>query len=455
MNIKNKITLLTTFWLICILIGVNLIVYFSFIKIITSNERETLQSKMEHLLEQTTPNELMKPNNSDPLLKYLPENAAIRILDKNSKMVNSASNDEEFVNISPEFVSVTESELYKVSGQQILIVRLPIVSGGQTAGSLEIIEKLDALDGNIHTLVYVLVFSTICALILSIISGLFLSKLILRPISRMIHTMEEIEGSLVFKQIPLKHGQIDELYKMVETFNRMMGRIERSFVKQQQFVSDASHELKTPITIIESYAKMLRRWGMNDEKVQKEAVETIYQESVRMKQLTQHLLNLVLSDDEEKLALQTVDLMELCAHSAKVMRRMYKRDIEIQSEYPQIMISADNNKMKQLLLILLDNALKYSKAAITISLFKDQAGVYIRIKDRGIGIANEELKHVFDRFYRVDRARQRQTGGVGLGLSIAQNIVKMSKGDIKIYSEENVGTVVEVFLPYPPEISQV
>jgi signal transduction histidine kinase len=220
-------------------------------------------------------------------------------------------------------------------------------------------------------------------------------------------------------------------------------------------VSDASHELKTPITIIESYAKMLRRWGMNDEKVQREAIETIYQESVRMKQLTQHLLNLVSSDDGEKLTLQTVDMMELCAHSAKVMRRMYKREIEIQSEYPNILISADNNKMKQLLLIILDNALKYSKTVITISLFKDQAGVYIRIKDRGIGIAEEELKHVFDRFYRVDRARQRKTGGVGLGLSIAQSIVKQSKGDIKIFSEENVGTVVEIFLPYPAEIPEV
>jgi two-component system sensor histidine kinase ArlS len=454
MNIKNKITLLTTFWLICILIGVNLIVYFSFIRIVTSNEKETLQSKMEHLLEQTTPQEIMKPANSAILLKYLPENATIRILDKSSKIINSAVNDDELVSISPEFVNTPESELYKEAGQQILIVRLPILSGNQAVGSLEIIERLDALDGNIHTLVYVLVFSTIGALFLSIISGLFLSKLIIRPISRMIHTMEEIEGSLIFKQIPLKHGERDELHKMAETFNRMMVRIEQSFVKQQQFVSDASHELKTPITIIESYAKMLRRWGMNDEKVQREAIETIYHESVRMKQLTQHLLNLVSSDDGENLTLQTVDIMELCAHSAKVMRRMYKREIEIQSEYPSILISADNNKMKQLLLIILDNALKYSKTAITISLFKDQAGVYIRIKDRGIGIAKEELKHVFDRFYRVDRARQRQTGGVGLGLSIAQNIVKQSKGDIKIFSEENVGTVVEIFLPYPEEIPQ-
>jgi two-component system sensor histidine kinase ArlS len=454
MNIKNKITLLTTFWLICILIGVNLIVYFSFIKIVTSNEKETLQSKMEHLLEQTTPQDIMKPNNSAILLKYLPENATIRILDKNSKIINSAVNDDELVNISPEFVNTPESELYKEAGQQILIVRLPILTGNQSVGSLEIIEKLDSLDGNINTLVYVLVFSTIGALFLSIISGLFLSKLIIRPISRMIYTMEEIEGSLIFKQIPLNQGERDELHKMAETFNRMMGRIEQSFVKQQQFVSDASHELKTPITIIESYAKMLRRWGMNDEKVQREAIETIYQESVRMKQLTQHLLNLVSSDDGEKLVLQTVDMMELCAHSAKVMRRMYKRDIEIQSEYPNILISADSNKMKQLLLIILDNALKYSKTAIIISLFKDQAGVYIRIKDRGIGIAKEELKHVFDRFYRVDRARQRQTGGVGLGLSIAQNIVKQSKGDIKIFSEENVGTVVEIFLPFPAEIPQ-
>jgi signal transduction histidine kinase len=451
MNIKNKITLLTTFWLICILIGVNLIVYFSFIKIATSNEKETLQSKMEQLLEQTKPDQIMKQNQSLILQKYLPENAAIRVLDKSSNIINSVANDEELAKITPEFVSTTESELYKKSGQQILIVRLPILSGNQIVGSLEIVERLEALEGNINTLVYILVFSTVGALILSVISGIFLSQLILRPISRIVHTMEEIEGSLIFKQIPLKRGERDELHKMVETFNRMMGRIEQSFVKQQQFVSDASHELKTPITIIESYAKMLRRWGMNDEKVQREAVETIYGESVRMKQLTQHLLDLVSSDDGGTEALQKVDMMELCTHTAKVMRRMYKRDIEIQSEYPNIMISADSNKLKQLLLIILDNALKYSKTTIIISLFKDQAGVYLRIKDRGIGIPAEELKHVFDRFYRVDRARGRKTGGAGLGLSIAQSIVKQSKGDIKIFSEENVGTVVEVFLPYPAE----
>lgn len=451
MNIKNKITLLTTFWLVCILIVVDLIVYFSFIQIATSNEKETLQSKMEHLLEQTTPQEIMKRDNYVLLQKYLPENAAIRVLDKNSKIINSAINDDELAIMSPEFVSTTESELYKHAGKQILIVRLPILTGNQIISSIEIIEKLDSLDNNINTLVSVLVFSSMGALLLSIISGLFLSKLILRPISRMIQTMEEIEGSLVLKQIPLHDGERDELHKMVETFNRMIGRIETSFIKQQQFVSDASHELKTPITIIESYAKMLRRWGMNDEKVQSEAIETIYKESVRMKQLTQHLLELVSSDDGEKLTLQTVDMMELCTHAAKVMRRMYKREVEIQSEYPNIRISANENKMKQLLLIILDNALKYSKTTIIISLFKDQAGVYIRIKDRGIGIPKKELKHVFDRFYRVDRARQRQTGGAGLGLSIAQNIVKQSHGDIKIFSEENVGTVVEVFLPFPVE----
>jgi two-component system sensor histidine kinase ArlS len=143
----------------------------------------------------------------------------------------------------------------------------------------------------------------------------------------------------------------------------------------------------------------------------------------------------------------------LTNHVAKVMRRMHKRDIQIQTEVTNISISANNMKLKQLLLIIIDNAIKYSKETITIGLFKDQLGIYIRIKDRGVGIPKDELKYVFDRFYRVDQARQRQTGGVGLGLSIAKSIVKQSKGDIKIFSEENVGTVVEIFLPYPPELS--
>jgi two-component system sensor histidine kinase ArlS len=141
----------------------------------------------------------------------------VRVLDENAKIINLAFNDDEVIKPKAKFVHSLESELLNNSGQQMLIVRLPIPTGDQVIGTIEVIEKLESLEGNIRALVYVLVFSSIGAIILSLISGLFLSKLILRPINRMIKTMDEIEGSLTFKQIPLKQGQQDELYKMVET----------------------------------------------------------------------------------------------------------------------------------------------------------------------------------------------------------------------------------------------
>lgn len=167
-----------------------------------------------------------------------------------------------------------------------------------------------------------------------------------------------------------------------------------------------------------------------------------------MKHLMQQLLTLVSSQDGASLSLESVDLVELCGRSAKVMRRMYKRDVEIHSEYKSIMFTADAMKLKQVLLILLDNALKYSTESVTISLSKGKDRVCIRVEDRGWGIPKEQLKDVFDRFYRVDRARHRKTGGTGLGLSIAQSIVRQHNGNITISSEENVGREVTVLLSY-------
>jgi two-component system sensor histidine kinase ArlS len=454
MSIKRKIGLLTTLWLIGILLAVNLTVYYAFLRITTENERDLLLHRAHTLLERVQPNDVIQGKNTDLLQIYLPDQGMIRLLDTKGKILQTVENDKEILQIDADPVTSDQSELYRQSVGDILVVRTPIVSGGQVLGTMEIGEKLDVLEENISILISILTLCSLGAIGMSLIGGLYLSKWILSPISGMVRIMEEIEQSLVYRKIPIKNGSKDELHAMASTFNRMMNRLEENFIRQQQFVSDASHELKTPLTVIEGYANMLRRWGLKDEENGRVAVEAIYSEAVRMRQMTEHLLDLASTENMPELVMEPIELVSFSEHTVDMLRKLYHREIKVISTHQTLLLNANAGTMNQLLHILLDNALKYSKDSIELFLSEKehsmthQEGIEIRVKDLGIGIPKNELHRVFERFYRVDPSRQRKTGGNGLGLSIARNIVRLHGGTIDIESQEHEGTEVIVFIPF-------
>jgi two-component system, OmpR family, sensor histidine kinase ArlS len=145
--------------------------------------------------------------------------------------------------------------------------------------------------------------------------------------------------------------------------------------------------------------------------------------------------------------LNTVDLISLSESILKQLKEVYKRDITLRFEENPITILADELKIKQVIIILLDNAIKYSNDQIEVFIERDSPYAKIQIKDYGIGIPENEINNIFERFYRVDKARSRETGGSGLGLHIAKSIIKLHKGEIKIKSKEGSGTSVELYLP--------
>jgi two-component system sensor histidine kinase ArlS len=454
MSIKRKIALLTTLWLIGILLAVNLTVYYAFLRITTDNERDLMLHRAHTLLERVQPTDVIQGKNTDLLQIYLPDQGMIRLMDPKGNILQTIENDKELLQIDADFVTSDQSELYRQSVGDILVVRTPIVSGGQVLGTMEIAEKLDVLEENISILISILTLCSLGAIGMSLFGGLYLSKWILRPISGMVRIMEEIEQSLVYRKIPLNDGSKDELHAMASTFNRMMSRLEDNFIRQQQFVSDASHELKTPLTVIEGYANMLRRWGLKDEENGRVAVEAIYSEAVRMKQMTEHLLNLASTENMPELVMEPIELVSFSEHTVDMLRKLYHREIKVISTHDTLLLNANAGTMNQLFHILLDNALKYSKDSIELFLSEiehsvtHQAGIEIRVKDLGIGIPKDELHRVFERFYRVDPSRHRKTGGSGLGLSIASNIVRLHGGTIDIESQEHAGTEVIVFIPF-------
>ena len=243
----------------------------------------------------------------------------------------------------------------------------------------------------------------------------------------------------------------DELKNVAIAINGMLDRINESYAAQARFVSDASHELRTPIAVIQGYANLLDRWGTNDEKTLLESVSAIKDEAESMKDLVEQLLFLARGDSNRiNMMVEQVELSELALEVVNESRLIDDRH-EFTVTCSQVVVAADRGLLKQALRILVDNAIKYTDNDGDITILAACEGDFARlsVSDNGIGIRSEILPNVFDRFVRADESRTRATGGAGLGLSIAQWIAVRHNGHMEVLSREGIGTRVTLVLPLP------
>ncbi|MHC1786599.1 MAG: sensor histidine kinase [Christensenellales bacterium] len=265
------------------------------------------------------------------------------------------------------------------------------------------------------------------------------------------HDLEEAIAAIspTTPDAKLSTGDSD-LQGLENAVNSLLGRMQESYRQQNRFVSDASHELRTPISVIKGYAQMLERWGKDDPKVLGESIAAIRSEADNMQQLVEQMLFLARGDAGRNLPqMKALDL-------SRLMQEVYEEYLMIDKEHlwriqasETIPAVGDPQLLKQTARILCDNAAKYSPQGgpITLRAFLDEAGVpCLSVQDNGMGIAPQDIPHIFERFYRADRARGRQTGGTGLGLSIAKWIVDRHKGYLQVVSREGVGTRMVVCL---------
>jgi signal transduction histidine kinase len=233
----------------------------------------------------------------------------------------------------------------------------------------------------------------------------------------------------------------------------MLDRINESYAAQARFVSDASHELRTPIAVIQGYANLLDRWGMEDEKALTESVAAIKDEAGSMQGLVEQLLFLARGDSNRiPLVRERITLPGLVEEVADESR-MLESGHEFKVSGEDVAVLADRALIKQALRALVDNAVKYTDHGgdITISTARDGGFARLSVSDSGIGISPDVLPHVFDRFVRADESRARATGGAGLGLSIAQWIVSRHSGHMEALSREGIGTRITLVLPAAPD----
>ncbi|WP_062351813.1 sensor histidine kinase [Bacillus kwashiorkori] len=449
MKLKNKINLYTSVFFISLVILINISIYFLFKNLMVQSEIATTEQEMMSIA--TGVAESLGEIPSNELLRaYVPVDGMIRIVvptNKSDTTVTAA--DKDFLrNVKEVFYNKEIKEPMIVDKENYYFFSIPIIQQDGNLASLQVMKSIQTPYEQIKVLRVILFSVTLIIMIPIFISSRILSTIITKPITSLTKTMSEITESGKFKRISLEKNSSQELYQMGDTFNHMIDLLEANFKKQEQFIGNASHELKTPLTVIESYASLLKRRGSTDQAIFQESVEAIHSEAIRMREMTEQLLMLAKANENWKIELTIISLTDVLHKTVHTLQNSYRREIQL-NILENIEVETDEQKFKQLLYILMENAIKYSQEKINIEVGLKNHQPYISIMDRGVGIPKEDIPKIFDRFYRVDEARTRKTGGTGLGLSLAKEIAVAINADIQVESTVGIGTNITVLLHTP------
>ena len=281
-------------------------------------------------------------------------------------------------------------------------------------------------------------------------AGWLIAGRALRPVTALTSSARTIAQSRAFSQRVTVGIPHDELGRLATTFNEMLTSLEQAYRSQQRFVSDASHELRAPITVIQANLELLRRHGAMPSAEREQAVAEAYTETTRLSRLVADLLVLARADAGVSVRRVPVELDRLFMEVLGEARHLTRgHRFEIETIEP-VIVEGDPDRLKQLLLILVDNAIKYTPAGghIGVALNRTHTEANLRVRDSGIGIDDRDLPRVFDRFYRADPARRRDPGGTGLGLGIARWIALQHGGSIELASVLGRGTTATLRLPF-------
>jgi two-component system, OmpR family, sensor histidine kinase ArlS len=295
----------------------------------------------------------------------------------------------------------------------------------------------------------VIIYSSLVVVILAGVGGLFLANRTLKPFDHITDIAREIGAGDLSRRIDVQSE--DEMGRLAATLNWMIGRLEEAFQKQRQFAADASHELRTPLAIIQAESSL----ALDKKRTQAEyrrSLELVSQEVVYMSDIIGKLLLLAREDaGSEPANLQEVNVKDLLNELSSDIETLAQEKGVAFSLGPMenLTVKGDRFKLRQLFLNILENAVRYTPGggSVSGSLLRKNGNALVSIADTGIGIPAEDLPLIFDRFYRVDKARSRADGGMGLGLAIANSIAKLHGGQIEVESQVGKGSTFRISLP--------
>lgn len=452
MPIRWTLTLWSAFLIFVLFIAYNTVQYVFVEKWMIGQEKAQARQKMNDILNGLLEREAGFTEDELPQIRsYLDKknenDQLIRIIDPQGNKVIAVSEGIPEEWIAPKLKAKTEIVVVDHSGHSLLVMRSPITIHSFN-GTVEIVKNMDQFHELTEAILRVFVFSGLGAVVLSGLGGGLLARQLLKPLQSMARTMRNVERKGLKERMTVPDKE-DEIATLMKIFNGMMDQVERSFSRQSRFVEDASHELRTPIAIMDGHMSLLLRWGKHDPEALEESLNISYHELARLKALVQDLLTLTRTEKDGHTAAEFTRRADRTILGIIGQWEQLHPDYTFETAFAGFAdreVAVSERHLEQLMTILLDNAVKYSEAGspvrITGSVHGDKA--IFEVADCGTGIPEKDLPYVTDRFYRVDKARSRKLGGTGLGLAIAKQLVELYNGSITIQSTESVGTTVTI-----------
>ena len=385
-----------------------------------------------------------------PINEFISPGIYIQFTDRSGNVVVKSNNlgDQELpvdpALISQGFAGNTAIGTVAASGgSRVRIMVSPMYLGEQVL-LLEVAQSLSHIDATMAQMMWVILASIIVALALATVFGNAVVRGALFPVSQVTRTVKDIEASSDLNRRVDYKGPHDEIGELASTFDHMIENLERVFQSQKNFVADASHELRGPLTVIRGNLDLLKRKLRAAER--RESLGTIEREAARMTKIVDDLLFLAEVESGQPPRHQSVSLKVILLEELERARSIAGERKIVIDRQQDIMIQGDTQRLKQLVANLVGNAIKYTSenGTITLSLYRNKDWAHFEVTDNGIGIAPEHLPHLFDRFYRVDRARLRGSGGTGLGLAIVKGIAEQHHGKVTVTSEPGKGSTFTV-----------
>jgi heavy metal sensor kinase len=446
-SIKFRLTVWYLIAIVLLLIVFGMVAYFMLSKTLYRNLDESLRARVAELEGSITVKDnqiIFEEKISDLILIYDANGALLQRLGPNVRFSKIEEMVQQALFGRSSFLTAPTTE-----GQNVRLYASPFNLDSRTRVAI-IVGRLTRENQDMLSIFRVVIFySALAVLILAGVGGTFLANRTLKPVEHITDIAREIGAGDLSRRIDVRSE--DEMGRLAATLNWMIGRLEEAFQKQRQFAADASHELRTPLAIIQAESSL----ALDRRRTQAEyrrSLDLVSQEVGYMSDIIGKLLLLAREDaGSEPTNLQEVNVKDLLTElSADVETLAQEKGVAFGlGPLDNLTVKGDRFKLRQLLLNILENAIRYTPSGGTVSssLARRNGNAVVSVSDTGIGIPAEDLPFIFDRFYRVDKARSRADGGMGLGLAIANSIAKLHGGQIEVESEVGKGTTFRILLP--------